>query len=1035
MPRIEDIDNILRSGPATSATPGMIGRDVQTFAPTVENIDNILRSQTSNIPIQQDQQIQQTRPEIIQGGIQQAEQGNFVPESRLGFFTAPDVFARKIASGEIKKTERSVIDNATQHIQLLTRLSEEEVDPVKKERKLNNLSEFIQRTNNLLQDDIFQLPSNLQVAAAIGETALDFAPVPAFGLLKGARIGTRLGFEAAEQGAKVVERGALRVPTTLGRTAINQSILGGTLGGVGGTLAGIQQTDSISEGLKQGAIGAPLGAAFGVVLPLTGRLLQPVREAILRPQEIKNKPLRWVMQKALSPIKNVVSSAGKSGDRLTTLGEAARIEGQKLSGQVLIGREKFRPIYNTLSESEKTDFFNILAKESNFGLSPDEVIIKEGITDQNMINSIKSFFQDITFPLSYIASKTGSEYRGGATVLEGGLPRKEIVRRAGKPGVFIPRILDDETRQALIDTGVDRAIKNIADNDPRLQKITDADKKLIKAREMFNAMTSQEQLALRSGKARTITLNSMADYKAAGLETDIFKIIDSMADRDAMLLGLQKVMSDTKNPLVKELISEISEKAEVIVSKSGDLKLPKGDISYNDVEDIISNFGVPRLTARKIVNTLQKDIGVKTAEDSSLLLIKNKKNAQILLNKEIKKLKLPVRVEVTKTPDINSFLALPAHEKVNKILKVLYDGIEQETSKKFNEAEAKILGRMSRDYINKQFHSLPFDESGITSFFKQLNAAKLSTSFVANSTQLLATLLATDLPTLSKAIKATVTSIDARQLPKRAGIIQDTSLRKEAGSVFFKGYQRFLDVLLAPFKWTENNINRAVTGNAGAFYASKLLKYGKVDELSKILSRSKISDAIKRGYLVEDDLLEAAGKMVNKTQFGFNPVEYPELFSTPWGSVILQFKSFIYRQMLLVLDETAGEFAAGRAGRAQRNMMIILTAYPAAGHVIKSFNNFIAGKPTDIDEMNIARYFEDISSVGALGIGTEFLESLSTKNALNFLAGPTIGGGVQSIQNIISKGLDPEGLTDSIIKESTAQFGGAGRFLGRKLTE
>ncbi len=1041
MSSVNDINNILgRSVVATPQTPSQIqGQGSASFTPSVNDINSILGRQVTAPQQPQTQQpsIEQQQ-RVIQGGIQQAEQGTFAPETRLGIFTAPDVLARKIASGEIKETEKRILDEANTQIELISRLIEETDDPTIKQRRTENLTRYIEDTNNLLQEQIFQLPSNLQVGAALAETALDIAPVPAFRLLRGAKIGTRLATEATEQGVKILEKGAIRAPVTAGRAALNQSIFGGTLGGAGATLAGIQETGDIKEGLKQGAIGAPLGAGLGVALPLTGRALQPLREAILRPQEIKNKPLRWIMQKVGSPIKNVVGSTGASGANLRNLTEEARDAGVSLQGRVLTGKDKFLPIYNQLNDVEKKDWFNIVAKEANFGLSPEEVIAKENIVDPRMQNAVRSFFDDITKPLSEIASKTGTEYRGGAIIIEEGRQAREIVRRAGKPGVFMPRIFTEEARKELTELGKDKAIKKIADTDSRISKILDEDERLIAARKKFDALTPDDQRLLTAARARVATLNSIDDYAKGNFETDVTKIIDTMIDRDAMSLGLQSIITDTSNPIVRATLNKLQTKGVPTMKLAGTdkIKLPSGDISYNALEDIlVSDFGVARTRARTIVNNATDKAGIKTLKGESELLVKNKKIVEEILNREVKLTKGVIKPSTLSASQEEIFNQLPAHKKVNTILQQLYDEVGQETAKKFGEGEREIIDKMARDYVNKQFFSLPFDESGLVSMAKQLQAAKLSTSFVANSTQLLATLMTTDLPTLGKAFLKTFTTIDGKKLVKKSGIIQDSVLKREMGGKFFKGYQKFLDVWLAPFKWTENNLNRAVTGNAGAMYATKLFKIGKTDELSKILSKKKITEALKRGYLSEEDLMSSARGLVNKTQFGWNAAEYPQLWSTPWGSVLFQFKSFIYRQMLLLLDETAGEFAAGRAGKAQKNMVLILAMYPAAGHVIKSFNNFIAGKPTDIDEISIARYFEDVASSGGFGMGVEFLESVQDRRGLEFLIGPTFGTPIPVLESTIKQGLDPGGQVENIIRQTSGQFGGAGRFLGRQLIE
>jgi hypothetical protein len=222
------------------------------------------------------------------------------------------------------------------------------------------------------------------------------------------------------------------------------------------------------------------------------------------------------------------------------------------------------------------------------------------------------------------------------------------------------------------------------------------------------------------------------------------------------------------------------------------------------------------------------------------------------------------------------------------------------------------------------------------------------------------------------------------------------------------GHRLSLFLKAVGFSATEKN-NRIWAASGGANYAGRLLK-----RLIKNPNNSRARDmlaelgadvdkAMKRGKLAPDEILMAAKKFSDLTQFRSRAQDLPMWASSDWGKTFFQFKSFVYGQTRLILHETYGEAKAGarrakegeyrdaakRYGRAARTLLILALVFPLVGEGIKGVRSLITGKKRKAK--GAERYLENALAVGAGGIPGELVEAGKYRRGAETLAGPTIG--------------------------------------------
>lgn len=190
--------------------------------------------------------------------------------------------------------------------------------------------------------------------------------------------------------------------------------------------------------------------------------------------------------------------------------------------------------------------------------------------------------------------------------------------------------------------------------------------------------------------------------------------------------------------------------------------------------------------------------------------------------------------------------------------------------------------------------------------------------------------------------------------------------------------------------------NRVFAANAGAYYARKMLRKLQPNP-NNTRARHMLEELgldpealLKKGKLDGDDVLLAAKKFSDITQFRADPEVLPLFASTEGGKVLFQFKNYIYGQTRLIWDETVTEIRQGRPGEALKTLAILAIAFPIAGEIITDLRNLITGK--ERKEKNLLeRYFNNVAAAATLGIFTDLIQAGKFERGVEFVAGPSAG--------------------------------------------
>jgi hypothetical protein len=291
-----------------------------------------------------------------------------------------------------------------------------------------------------------------------------------------------------------------------------------------------------------------------------------------------------------------------------------------------------------------------------------------------------------------------------------------------------------------------------------------------------------------------------------------------------------------------------------------------------------------------------------------------------------------------------------------------------------------------------------------------MNTLKLGLAAIPNSTQgVLNSMLAADLGSLVAGLRVSFGE-QGRAVAVRSGATIEPVLAEMTREFGEGGLLRRLPIV-GPHLTIDNYLksvgfaaterfNRTLAANVGFSWAGKnferLKARPKDAQARKFLTELGIDadGALKAGGLTEEDLLRAAKKFSDVTQFRSRPQDMPEFASTPWGRVVFQFKSFAFHQAQLVAKQTAGELRSGNVGRGTRNLLILGALFPAAGQLVKILRNGITGREDKEFESAWAAWWDAMGQAGALGImmdGTRAAMSGRVGRVTGFLAGPSAG--------------------------------------------
>lgn len=295
-------------------------------------------------------------------------------------------------------------------------------------------------------------------------------------------------------------------------------------------------------------------------------------------------------------------------------------------------------------------------------------------------------------------------------------------------------------------------------------------------------------------------------------------------------------------------------------------------------------------------------------------------------------------------------------------------------------------------------------DMAVSRVLRAFQGFKLGLAQIPNSTQgVLNGMLAADLPSVAAGLKAAASKSGWR-FAIESGATIDPILHESVRELV-AGNRTLEHYLRATGFTASERFNRVLAANTGAVYAQRMLGRLKVNPkhkraqraLAELIGREATERAIRTKKLGADDVLMAAKRFSDLTQFRSRPQDIPEFASTPWGKVFFQFKSFSYNQTKLLYRTTVGEFKRGEFGRGLRNLLILGTLFPLTGEAIRQLRALLTGR--ELKEEGLARYLEAAASVGSLGILYDMIESGSNRRGSEFLLGPT-GGDVARLMDV-----------------------------------
>jgi len=291
----------------------------------------------------------------------------------------------------------------------------------------------------------------------------------------------------------------------------------------------------------------------------------------------------------------------------------------------------------------------------------------------------------------------------------------------------------------------------------------------------------------------------------------------------------------------------------------------------------------------------------------------------------------------------------------------------------------------------------------ISLFLRALSIPKLAFAQILNMGQSLNTLLATDLPSLSKGLVAGFTRRGQKTALESGATIQ--SILRQSATL--GDDVPFADSFLkwTGFTWTEK-FNRTVAANAGITYAQRLRRVLIENPENKTARRVleelglDVNSVIKKDFNREE-LLMVARKTSFLTQFRSAPKDLPRFAGTPEGKILFQYKNFIFNQTVFIKKQLTKEFQNQEYGKFSRDLLILATVFPMTGEVIADIRSLITGstRPTNF----LTRYLENLMNTGALGIWGDMITSARWGDFAGFVAGPTADAVFETMERMTKR--------------------------------
>lgn len=280
--------------------------------------------------------------------------------------------------------------------------------------------------------------------------------------------------------------------------------------------------------------------------------------------------------------------------------------------------------------------------------------------------------------------------------------------------------------------------------------------------------------------------------------------------------------------------------------------------------------------------------------------------------------------------------------------------------------------------------------SKISGGIRQANSTtSLGLGALTNSTQSVNTGIVTGhLRTLGAMVKQLNPA--QRKFVAQTGTVADAVLNDIKEQTGFTG--KVLSKITAPGFGAVEKFNRSVAAVAGRDYALSLAKRGKVSTLRKL----GVTGDITGRTLTEAQQIQAARKIVEKTQFKVDPQDLPGWADSPGGKVVAQFRTFSYAQGKFFAREVLKPLARKDA----RPLARLIVALPI-GYGVSSLRGGLTNRaPEDNAGRRVVDAWTTIGGPGLAGdaikafypLGGKYIPPDRGKSmATGFIGGPSVG--------------------------------------------
>lgn len=156
---------------------------------------------------------------------------------------------------------------------------------------------------------------------------------------------------------------------------------------------------------------------------------------------------------------------------------------------------------------------------------------------------------------------------------------------------------------------------------------------------------------------------------------------------------------------------------------------------------------------------------------------------------------------------------------------------------------------------------------------------------------------------------------------------------------------------------------------------------------------------LKRGYLDENDLLQAAKRTSDVTQFTFDANQLPLAWkSSPMTRLVLQFKQYFYTQANFMKDfavKPAFDYMkSGGAAGDIRPLIYTALLFPSVGEITADLREYARkGTLEERPQLPLERVIDNLGHAGAFGIFQDLVYNVASPSDApiwHFVAGPTI---------------------------------------------